>query len=578
MSSRASLAHRAHRGACLLLLLGLLACSPRSGDRAVQPATSSPSTAAPQRTLVVAIRVEPNTLTTRPLQAGGGVTLEATRGLFNAHLATFDAEGEPRPALAESLPMLNTDTWRVLPDQRMETTYRLRSGLKWHDGAPLTAEDFRFGWRVDVTPEFGLAGLLPQSLMEDVLAADERTVVIRWRQPYLDAGMLGDLFPALPRHILEPALVAGGAEAFAAHPFWTTDYVGLGPYRVERWEPGAFIEAAAFSDYVFGRPRIPRVKLLFIGDPNTVLANLLSGAVDLTFDDAIRFQQGAILRQEWTGSGATVFSYPQQVRYTEVQMKPDLLRTPALLDLRIRRALAHTIDKSALIDTLLDGVGRPADTILSPKVSYFDALDRAVVKYPFDPRRAEQLLNEAGFTRGGDGYFVGANGEPFAPELRVRASTHNETEMAIMVDGWRRAGIAATGYVVPQAQSQDRVVLATFPSLATTSRPAGEDQLLNLTTAAIPTAENRWSGTNRGGWSNPEYDRLAELFAATLDRDQRNQQVIAMMRLFSEDVPGLFLYYNEQVVAHAAVLRGPQPIAPTGTLTWNAHEWTLAAS
>ena len=120
-------------------------------------------------------------------------------------------------------------------------------------------------------------------------------------------------------------------------------------------------------------------------------------------------------------------------------------------------------------------------------------------------------------------------------------------------------------------------MLATFPSLATTSRPAGEDQLLNLITASIPTAETRWSGTNRGGWSNPEYDRLAEAFAATLDRTERNQHVITMMRLFSEDLPGLFLYYNEQVVAHAAALHGPLPIAPTSTLTWNAHEWTLGS-
>jgi peptide/nickel transport system substrate-binding protein len=564
----------ARSGWCSLVLLIVLACGPRPESRPGQAAVPGQPAAEPQRTLVVAIRVEPNTLTYKPLQAGGGVTLEATRGLFNAHLAAFDADGEPRPALAEALPALNSETWHVLPDQRMETTYRLRPGLTWHDGVPLTAEDFRFAWRVYVTPEFGMVGLLPQNLMEDVLAPDDRTVVIRWRQPYLEAGMLGDLFPALPRHILEQALAPGGTEAFAAHPFWTAEYVGLGPFRVERWEPGAFIEASAFPNYVFGRPRIGRLRLLFIGDPNTVLANLLSGAVDLTFDDAIRFQQGAILRKEWTTNGAVVFSYPQQVRYTEVQMKSDLLRTRALLDLRVRRALAHSIDKAALIDTLLDGIGRPAVTILSPRVGYFDALERAVVTYPFDPRRAEQLLSEAGFTRGGDGFFA-TSGEPLAPELRVRASTHNETEMAIMVDGWRRAGVAATSYVVPQAQSQDRVVLATFPALATTSRPAGEEQLLNLTTSSIPTAENRWSGSNRGGWSNPEYDRLAEAFAATLDRGERTQHVITMMRLFSEDLPGLFLYYNEQVVAHAAALRGPQPIAPTSALTWNAHEWDL---
>src|SRR5687768_1034866 len=105
---------------CAILLL---ACSQpgdvgRSGSQASRPAGD------PQRTLVIAIRVEPQSLTFKPVQAGPNVTSDATRGLFNAHLLTFNADGEPLPGLAEQLPVLNGDSWRVLPDQTMETTYR----------------------------------------------------------------------------------------------------------------------------------------------------------------------------------------------------------------------------------------------------------------------------------------------------------------------------------------------------------------------------------------------------------------------------------------------------------------------
>ena len=117
------------------------------------------------------------------------------------------------------------------------------------------------------TPELGAAAALPVSLMEEVVAPDDRTLVIRWRRPYPQAGVLqatGTLthFPALPRHVMEAPYEAAEWEAFAAQPYWTREYVGLGPYRLERWEPGASIEGAAFPGHVGGRPKIERIRLI----------------------------------------------------------------------------------------------------------------------------------------------------------------------------------------------------------------------------------------------------------------------------------------------------------------------------
>jgi peptide/nickel transport system substrate-binding protein len=563
--------------AVFLVLAALLVCT-ACGSGPARPAPETSPATDDQQTLIIAIRVEPNALTTKVLQSAGNLTLDATRGLFNANLVATDGGGAPLPHLAEELPTLHTDSWRVVADGRMETTYRLKPGLTWHDGTPLSARDFAFAWRVYATPELGVAAAPPESMIEAIDTPDDRTVAIQWRQPFPDAGLLDRSFPPLPRHLLEEAYEtrSPSGESFVSQPFWSSGYVGLGPYRVRDWEPGTAIDADAFPGYVLGRPRIERIRLVFINDPNTVVANLLSGAAQLTFDDAIRFEQGAVLRREWAdGVRGAVFWYPQQVRYTEVQLKPDLVQPVALTDLRVRRALAHAVDKQSLVDGLLDGVGTPADTIVSPRVDYFDALNRAISTYPYDVRETERLMGEAGLAKKGDGFYADAAGERLAPEIRVRASAHNQAEMAIMADGWSRAGIAASSYVIPAAQSLDSRVLATFPGLSTTSRPAEEAQLVNLTTSQIPSAENRWSGSNRGGWSNPEYDRLAEAFATTLDRAERNQQVIQMMRIFNDDVPGIYLYYNEQVVAMLTPLRGPAPIATSSVLTWNVHLWEL---
>jgi ABC-type transport system substrate-binding protein len=186
--------------------------------------------------------------------AGLGLTSGTALRLFNAGLALPDDRGVAGPYLAEALPQLNTASWRVFGDGSMETTYRLRPDLQWHDGHRLTAEDFVFSWRVYATPELGQAASPPISLMERVSAPDSRTVVIRWRQPYAEAGALeagnssaSPSFPALPRRLIESAFDAANWDAFSALPFWSREYIGLGPYRLTAWEAGSFFEGEAFA-------------------------------------------------------------------------------------------------------------------------------------------------------------------------------------------------------------------------------------------------------------------------------------------------------------------------------------------
>jgi peptide/nickel transport system substrate-binding protein len=522
-------------------------------------------------------RFEPTTLTQKPLVTIAANSDNDPRRLFNAGLVQFDDREVARPYLAEARPQLNTDAWRVFPDGRMETVWKLRPGLTWQDGTPLTADDFVFSSRVYATPELGVAKAPPIGQIEEIVAPDPQTVVIRWKGLFPDADVLdAEDFQPLPHHLLEDALQRTPGEAFAALPYWTTDYVGLGPYRLERWEPGSFLEATAFAGHALGRPRIERIRLRFISDSNTVLANLLSGEAHLSLPNAIFVQQAVVLKREWGPRNAgTALVVPTQWRRGEVQHRPEYASPRAVLDVRVRRALVHAIDRKALNDAVFEGEGILTDTPIAPGVEAYAEVDRAIAKYPYDPRRTEQLMAEAGWTRGADGVYAHPSEGRFAMEIKENATADLATELSILAGGLRQGGFEVRETLVPLSQANDGELRGAFPSIYVAGGGVGERGVLpNYLSSTIPGPTNRWVGRNRGGWSNAEYDRLFEAFSTTLDRAERNRQVAQMARIFSEDVAAISLYFNPIVVGYVAALRGPVPYAPESVSTWNIHEWT----
>lgn len=204
-----------------LLSLMLAACGPppRQPSGLQSEAPSRPESA---RTLVFVARSEPENLAG---SGGIGTAGGTTRRFFTATLAMSDDLGTPLPFLAEALPTLNTDSWRLLADGHMETTYRLRPNLTWHDSVPFTAQDLVFTWRALTTSELGQAGLPPQSVMEEVTSADDRTVVIMWKRPFPQAGTLADDLRPLPRHLLEPLLQTGQPDAWENHVLGSSEPV-----------------------------------------------------------------------------------------------------------------------------------------------------------------------------------------------------------------------------------------------------------------------------------------------------------------------------------------------------------------
>ena len=411
--------------------------------------------------------------------------------------------------------------------------------------------------RIASTPRPALgtaASSTPINLISDVSALDEQTVSIRWKDPYAEAAeLIATALPALPRHILEEPFQRLTPDAFAAHPYWTVQHVGLGPYRVTRWDRGVGLEAEAFDGYVRGRPRINRLKFVPIPDPNVVLANLLGEEVHAAAAAALSFQQGWTLKKEWDarGGGAVEFNRGM-IRRQENQCHPERANPAAIMDIRVRRAFAHAMDKQGMSEALFEGIDNSAHTLPSPSLDYYPRLDRGLVKYPYDLRRSEQLMNEAGLFKGGDGLYQTAQG-PLSWESMIFAGAENEAVNSVLSNMWRRAGFDMTETVLPASMVADREFRAHHRTMFTSDSGALE----TLGTAGIPTAQNRWTGSNRGSWSNPEYDRIVALYETSLDREQRIGHMIELARIYSEELPSTPIFYRVTATPHHACLMGP---------------------
>ncbi len=564
----------------LLAIMGLAitSCAP-AGTAIVQPgSTAEQASATPvDRTLTAAIRVEPDSLATRSVLSGVFASFALARRLFNAELTLTDERGVPQPYLADAQPQLNTDSWRVTPDGHMETTWKLKPNLVWHDETPLSAQDFVFAWHVYQTPEFGAASSRSIRSIQEVTAPDDRTVLIGWNQPYPNADDMSgtDGLPPLPRQILEQGFQQSDPAAFANNLFWTREYVGLGPYKLEQWEPGSYFQGLAFAQHVLGRPKITRIRVPFITDANTGLARLLAGELDMAVDNSINLEQAVELGTDWEkrGLGAVLYS-SLTWQATAFQLRPELVQPQSLLDARVRKALAQAVDKQGFSNALYQGQIEISDFLISPRSKWGPAIEGAVQKYPYDLRRSEQLMNEAGFSRGADGLFASSAEGPFKAELKIVQG--REQEVTIMASNWRKAGFDIHEAILPTALSIDPASRVTFPSMFTAIQGQGEGTLVNFTSDQIPRTENNWRrGSNRGGWSNTEYDRLFDAFSTTLDPKQRAAQLAKMARILTEDVPVIPLLLPGIPYAYASAVHGVQPAAPEGLISWNVHEWEL---
>jgi peptide/nickel transport system substrate-binding protein len=484
--------------------------------------------------------------------------------IWNVGAWDFDEENNPRPIMVTEIPSM--DNGGISPDGNV-ITLTLRDDIVWSDGQPITSDDFAFTYDMVVHPNNTVASTYPYDLIENLETPDARTVVMTFDEPF--APWVGSFWlSVLPAHVLRPVFEAEGTIDNAA---WNREpTVSAGPFIFSEWESGSFARFVANDNYWLGRPKIDEVFIRFVPDDASQVAALLAGDGDLgTF---ISYADVGALED----AGLEIYSVPSG--YNELMffyLHPENAH-PALLDVRVRQAIALAFDRFAINEDLLLGLTEPA-------VSYWDKtpyVDPDLEAWPYDPDRARELLDEAGWidtngdgVRDKDGVELVLTYGSTTRQIRQDTQAVAQQQLAevgikvelynydpdIYFSGYGEGGPAATGQ------------LDLFQYSTTTSYP--DPDTADYLCSEIPSDESP-AGVNWAALCDEELDRLFRLQPTQVDFEARQQTFWEMSRIMYEQVYILGVWQDPDIWAvNQRVLNVKLSGA---TPFFNILEWDLA--
>jgi peptide/nickel transport system substrate-binding protein len=557
-------------------LVGLAACMPGQPAGSGQPGGQVADRSA-SATVHLGAFGEPQGLSgVEGAGAGGGGDLGVVAG---SALTLVDHDANLIPMLAERIPSLDDGTWVVNPDGTMRLTWHLRRNAKWHDGHPFTTKDVLFSWQFSNDPSLPLRGSPFAEHVTAIEVIDDYTFVAHWKVWNNQAQYMTTTELRIhPAHIVRPLWETQDMQSVLAHPYFHQEFVGLGPYRIERWESDGTIVFKRFDDFFLGPPKIGTLVHHPAGNSTGVLTMLLAGTIHRTSRDGLGFDEGIVARDEWEAKGEGII-YFVPVGFRRINL--NVLTQPLFRDVRIRRALLMAIDREQLTKILFDGTAPIAHVPLAPGEPGYAATDRAATKYPLDPRGALALFEQAGWRRGPDGALANAAGERFEFPFRVPVADNEELRIQGAVAGfWKDIGVSTRIENATQQQLRDREWQHTFPGASTTDAgPTLNSLSRRWHSSTIPRAENRYAGSNSAYWSNPNGDRILRQLDNTFRLQDMDPVLADFARVWTDDLPALPLYYTPEVTAAYKYLTGARPRpGGSGQNTWNwscfKWEWT----
>jgi ABC-type transport system substrate-binding protein len=271
----------------------------------------------------------------------------------------------------------------------------------------------------------------------------------------------------------------------------------------------------------------------------------------------------------------TVSVTASRVQHMDFQFREVPNWQPALSDLRVRQALLHAMDRAGLNDVANERVGGSvADAFILPNDEFFPDVDRAVTKYPYDMTRAGALLADAGFRRAGtEGRLTSAAGQPLTVEVWATFDAQNLGQ--VIARNWQDAGVDASVFVVPANRAADGEFRTSFTGVSLSNRPA-LTSFFAWTSNQLPNERNRFSGGNRGSWSNPETDRLYDAVVQARGKEDSRQAMVALNRQITANLGTSFLFYPADVVMMRSNVTGPIGHNRYPATSWNVFEWAIA--
>jgi peptide/nickel transport system substrate-binding protein len=444
--------------------------------------------------------------------------------LRRIYLRLAQEQGDTKDHPPSFQPLL-ANTWSFGGDG-LTLTFRLRGGA-WSDGTPITANDVRFTWKAQTSPEVAWPGASSKERIKDVRAVDATTVEFVFDRAYPE--MLADAVEGgiVPEHV------------FGKVPFkdwrthdWSTAGIGSGPFLLSSWKPGeeiALVRNPRYLDPV--RPYVDGVVVRVVPDMGNLQTQLLSGSVDLI--DGV---SPADAKRLDGARGASLIPYDNPM-FDYIGWNG---AKPPFDDPAVRRALTLAIDREAVVDDLLFGYGRVS---AGPLLSGWWPADATLKPWPYDPQEAERILTQKGYGRD----------HPLKLELMSNAGNRLREAVAVKVqEQLAKVGVAATPRTVEMRALREASASGRYDAYIGGWRFSGKLDLKSIFgSGSLPPG-----GSNVVAYRSPETDRLIGALGTATDWRGAKSAYAQIARQLHSDQPYTFLYEAERLVAIGPRVRG----------------------
>jgi peptide/nickel transport system substrate-binding protein len=484
------------------------------------------------------------------------VTADTQMTTFNPFLSYYDGELNVIGAIYPALTMLDdtgnpmpylADSWTTSSD-KLTWTFKIHPGLSWSDGEPLTAQDA--AWTFNLIRHNATAATSNGSLVENfksVTAPDDTTLVITTKQPqanmlYLSVPVSG--IPIVPEHIWKSHVA--GLKNYRNMDF---PVVGYGPFVLTGFKTNQYAEMTANKDFFLGAPSYDKVVTNYYSNSDAAAAALTSGELD---------QISGLTPAQYKAmsSKSDVMTYQTQSSgWTAVEINPGAQTrsgkplgsgNPILKDIKVRQAIALGVNRQELVDKVLGGNGIVGAGYLPPGYPQFFWKPAASQALDYDPDRAGQLLDQAGYKMGSNGVRVAPDGKPLEFRLGIHSDDATDAAIAPYLKEWMSAiGIKLTVNAMSFDQLNNNLAKGDWDILMD-GWSTGPDPtyLLSIQTCGTLPEDDGSNGNTDAFFCNPKYDQLYQQQQTQFDPQQRAATIAKMQSILYAGNADLILFYK----------------------------------
>jgi peptide/nickel transport system substrate-binding protein len=519
-----------------------------------------------------------------PFLSNGTKDLQAA-SLVLEPLARYDEQGNLVPYLAEEIPTVENGG---ISEDLLSITWKLKEGLVWSDGAPVTAEDAIFTWQYCTHPEGGCAQSSNFSDVTNIEAIDPRTIKITFgvAKPFPYGPLVGAQSPLIQKAQFADCLGAKAPECTEANTY----PIGTGPFRVVDFKANDVVTLEANPNYRDpDKPAFANAVIKGGGDPASAARSVLeTGEYDYAWNTQVEPEILAQMAQGGKGEVLSAFgTLLERLQVNQTDPDPALGEErstvkhphPFLTDERVVKALSLAIDREILVETGYGEAGRATcNFIPAPEINYSPNNDWCLTQ---DLEGAKKLLDEAGWTEGSDGIRE-KDGRKLSILYQTSTNSVRQAAQALVKQWWNEIGVEVElrnidGSVFFGADPGSPDTLQKF--YADVEMYANEfdgtdpeKYLGEWTCGEIPSPETQWQGGNSSRWCNDEFDATIAELAKTAGAEKRAEVIIKANDLIVNSPSLISLVHRGRLSAKSNALGGIKMNAWDSEL-WNAADW-----